>query len=105
MENESPPPPSDPQGWGRILLDDGWVYEIAQWYPRMAVLDDVTGWNNLPYLGAGEFYCEYGDFELEFEVKVHDELNSGCQIRSREKTDADVAADMEKAKKAGKKPR
>lgn len=33
---------------------------------------------------------QYGDFELEFEVKVHDKLNSGCQIRSREKTEADV---------------
>lgn len=53
---------------GRILLDDGWIYEIAQWYPRMAVLDDVTGWNNLPYLGAGEFYCEYGDFEYTVDV-------------------------------------
>lgn len=33
---------------------------------------------------------QYGDFELEFEVKVHDSLNSGVQIRSREKTEADV---------------
>ena len=36
---------------------------------------------------------QYGDFELEFEVKVHDKLNSGCQIRSREKTEADVSKD------------
>ncbi len=35
---------------------------------------------------------EYGDFELQFEVKVHDSLNSGCQIRSREKSEADLAA-------------
>ncbi|MDF2375630.1 MAG: DUF1080 domain-containing protein [Verrucomicrobiales bacterium] len=34
---------------------------------------------------------QYGDFELEFEVKVHDSLNSGCQIRSREKNEADLA--------------
>ena len=33
---------------------------------------------------------EYGDFELEFEVRVHDELNSGVQIRSREKTADDI---------------
>ena len=39
---------------------------------------------------------EYGDFELEFEVKVHDELNSGVQIRSREKNEKDVAADNSK---------
>jgi hypothetical protein len=48
---------------GREHTKDGWIYEIAQWYPRMAVYDDVSGWNTLPYLGAGEFYLEYGDFD------------------------------------------
>jgi hypothetical protein len=43
---------------------DGNLYEIAQWYPRMAVYDDVHGWNTLPYIGPGEFYLEYGDFEV-----------------------------------------
>jgi hypothetical protein len=42
---------------------DGALYEIAQWYPRMAVYDDVRGWNTDPYLGQGEFYLEYGDFD------------------------------------------
>lgn len=42
---------------------DGNLYEIAQWYPRMAVYDDVRGWNTDPYLGQGEFYLEYGDIE------------------------------------------
>lgn len=46
---------------GRLSTKNGWVYEIAQWYPRMCVYDDVEGWNTLPYLGAGEFYLEYGD--------------------------------------------
>ncbi|HTB07172.1 MAG TPA: M1 family metallopeptidase [Bacteroidia bacterium] len=41
----------------------GKIYEIAQWYPRMEVYDDVQGWNTLPYLGAGEFYLDYGDFD------------------------------------------
>ncbi|HXI21486.1 MAG TPA: M1 family metallopeptidase, partial [Gemmatimonadales bacterium] len=44
---------------------DGPLYELAQWYPRMAVYDDVHGWNTLQYLGQGEFYLEYGDFEYE----------------------------------------
>jgi len=48
---------------GRQLVHDGWIYEIAQWYPRMAVYDDVTGWNVLPYLGQGEFYLEYGNID------------------------------------------
>ncbi|MDQ3811444.1 MAG: M1 family metallopeptidase, partial [Chloroflexota bacterium] len=42
---------------------DGMLYEIAQWYPRMAVYDDVRGWNTDPYLGQGEFYLEYGDMD------------------------------------------
>lgn len=48
---------------GKQDTRDGTIYEVAQWYPRMAVYDDVEGWNTLPYLGAGEFYLEYGDFE------------------------------------------
>jgi len=43
---------------------DGPLYEIAQWYPRMAVYDDVKGWNTDPYLGQGEFYLEYGDIDF-----------------------------------------
>lgn len=44
---------------------NGNIYEIAQWFPRMCVYDDVYGWNTLPYLGAGEFYLEYGDFDVK----------------------------------------
>lgn len=44
------------------------VYLLAQWYPRMAVYDDVNGWSTLPYLGQGEFYLEYGDFDVELTV-------------------------------------
>jgi hypothetical protein len=49
---------------GRLLTKNGWVYEIAQWFPRMCVYDDLQGWNTMPYLGAGEFYLEYGDIEF-----------------------------------------
>jgi hypothetical protein len=42
---------------------DSTLFEIAQWYPRMAVYDDVRGWNTDPYLGQGEFYLEYGDID------------------------------------------
>lgn len=48
---------------GRKKFNQGYVYEIAQWYPRMCVYDDIEGWNTLPYMGLGEFYCEYGDFD------------------------------------------
>ena len=47
---------------------NGIIYEIAQWYPRMCVYDDIEGWNTLPYLGAGEFYLEYGDIDYSVTV-------------------------------------
>ncbi len=42
----------------------GTLYEIAQWFPRMVVYDDVHGWNVDPYLGQGEFYREFGDYDV-----------------------------------------
>ena len=61
-------PPFGSDRMGRVETQKGWVYEIAQWYPRMSVYDDLNGWNNLPYLGAGEFYCEYGDYDYKVTV-------------------------------------
>lgn len=51
---------------------NGKIYEIAQWYPHMCVYDDLLGWNTLPYLGSGEFYCEYGNFD--YSVTVPDDM-------------------------------
>jgi hypothetical protein len=59
------------QGAGR-MGHDGPLYEIAQWYPRVAVFDDVRGWNHEPYIGAGEFYLEYGSFDVELTVPASD---------------------------------
>ncbi len=50
---------------GRLEVNDGTIYALAQWYPRVAVFDDVLGWNTDPYLGAGEFYCEYGNYDVK----------------------------------------
>jgi len=47
---------------GYMPSTNGPIYDIAQWYPRMAVYDDVRGWDTLPYLG-NEFYLEYGNFD------------------------------------------
>jgi len=53
---------------GRLETKNGWIYEIAQWYPRMCVYDNVYGWNTLPYLGQGEFYLEYGNIDYSVNV-------------------------------------
>jgi hypothetical protein len=47
---------------------NGKIFEIAQWYPRMCVYDDSRGWDTLPFLGPGEFYLEYGDFDYKITV-------------------------------------
>ena len=48
---------------GKMNSKNGEIYQVAQWYPRMCVYDDVEGWNTLPYMGLGEFYCDYGNFD------------------------------------------
>ena len=61
-------PPHGSDRMGREQFPGGWLYEIAQWYPRVAVYDDVRGWNTEQYLGQGEFYLEYGDFDVSITV-------------------------------------
>ena len=50
---------------GRVETAGGTLYSVAQWYPRVAVYDDVSGWNTQPYLGSGEFYLGYGDMAFD----------------------------------------
>ncbi len=60
--------PIPPYGGGRMGRVGSRFYELGQWYPRMAVYDDVHAWNTLPFLGAGEFYLEFGDFDVSLTV-------------------------------------
>ncbi len=52
----------------RMGMVDATTGQIAQWYPQIAVYDDVTGWDRRPYLSNGEFYLEYGTFDLAVTV-------------------------------------
>jgi hypothetical protein len=49
-------------GYELFPKDGNCVYEIAQWFPRMAAYTDVNGWQNKQFLGAGEFTLEFGDY-------------------------------------------
>jgi hypothetical protein len=70
---------------GRLQTKNGQVYEIAQWYPRMCVYDNVLGWNTLPYLGQGEFYLEYGDVTYNIEAPAnHIVVGSGELLNPQE---------------------
>ncbi|MEZ7500780.1 M1 family metallopeptidase [Flavobacterium sp. Arc3] len=63
---------------GVLDTKNGKIFTIAQWYPRMCVYDDVRGWNTNPYLGASEFYLEYGDFDINITAPAnHIVVSSG----------------------------
>ena len=47
---------------------DGWIYQIAQWFPRLSVYDDVNGWQTDQFLGRGEFYLEFGNYDVKLTV-------------------------------------
>ncbi|KFC20948.1 M1 family metallopeptidase [Epilithonimonas lactis] len=94
-------------GSDRMGVEDtknGKIFTMAQWYPRMSVYDDVLGWNTSPYLGASEFYLEYGILSAnitvpanqyvvasgellnEKEVYSKEEISRWNQARSSDKT-------------------
>jgi len=55
-------------GYEYFPKDDNYSYTIAQFYPRMAVYDDVEGWQNKQFLGRGEFALSFGNFEVAMTV-------------------------------------
>ena len=55
-------------GYEYFEKDKNYIYEIAQWYPRMVAYTDVHGWHHKQFLGRGEFTLEFGDFEVNITV-------------------------------------
>ena len=54
---------------GMELFEDGnYLFSIAQFFPRLAVYDDVNGWQNKQFLGNGEFTLPFGDYEVHITV-------------------------------------
>ncbi|SDJ24847.1 Aminopeptidase N [Pedobacter sp. ok626] len=70
---------------GHLATKNGEIFAIAQWFPRMSVYDDILGWNTLPYWGAGEFYCEYGDVDFAVTAPAnHIVMGSGELLNPQE---------------------
>lgn len=55
-------------GYEYFKSEDNYLYTIAQFFPRMCVYNDVEGWQNKQFLGAGEFTLPFGDYEVEITV-------------------------------------
>ncbi|MEO5890449.1 MAG: M1 family metallopeptidase, partial [Ferruginibacter sp.] len=88
---------------GILTTQNGEIFAVAQWYPRMCVFDDVDGWNTLPYLGPSEFYLEYGDFDFNITAPAsHIVVASGELQNASEVLTPVQAKRMEEAKKSDK---
>ena len=75
-----------PEGEGvpRMGMVDSTTGQIAQWYPQIAVYDDLTGWDTRPYLANGEFYVNYGTFELAITVPAGTVVAATGELRNPE---------------------
>ena len=71
-------------------VEAGKIFQIAQWFPHVCKYDDVHGWNALPYLGQGEFYTDFGSYEVQitaprgYIVLATGELKNPQQVLSPE---------------------
>ena len=51
-------------GYQFFNSDSNYLYTICQWFPRMAMYNDVYGWQNKQFLGRGEFTLNFGDYDV-----------------------------------------
>jgi hypothetical protein len=65
-------------------LDDGWIYEVAQWFPRLSVFDDVNGWQTDQFFGRGEFYLEFGDYDVKITVPWNQIVDATGELQNPE---------------------
>ena len=86
---------------GILKTKNGNIFTVAQWFPRMCVFDDVQGWNPDPYLGPSEFYCEYGDFDVNITAPAnHIVVCSGELLNESEVLTPQQISRMARAKKS-----
>lgn len=88
---------------GILGTQNGKIFSIAQWYPRMCVYDDIAGWNINPYQGASEFYLEYGDFDVKITAPSnHLVVCSGELVNASEVYTAEQQKRLMQARKSDK---
>ena len=81
--------------------DGNRAYVIAQFYPRMAVYNDVEGWQNHQFWGRGEFALPFGNFEVDITVPADHILDATGELTNRKDVfTKDMLSRYEKAKKS-----
>ena len=70
-------------GYEYFADTDNKIYVMAQFYPRMAVYNDVEGWQNAQFFGRDEFALPFGDFEVDITVPADHILDGTGELVNR----------------------
>lgn len=70
-------------GYELFEKDGNKLYVIAQFYPRMAVYNDVEGWQNMQFWGSGEFALPFGNFDVNITVPADHVIDATGELMNR----------------------
>jgi hypothetical protein len=92
-------------GYEYFEENDNKIYVMAQFYPRMAVYNDVEGWQNSQFWGRDEFALPFGDFDVNITVPADHILDgTGYLVNREELFTKDMMKRYNQAKKSYDKP-
>ena len=92
-------------GYEYFPEDGNYAYVIAQFFPRMAVYNDVEGWQNYQFWGSGEFALPFGDYKVSITVPADHVLDATGKLQNRKKVFSKTMMDRyEQAKQSFDKP-
>jgi len=87
--------PDDPRKGGND------IFQLAQWFPRLAAYTDYEAWTNKEFLGRGEFTLEFGDYDVSITVPAdHIVASTGELVNPRSVLTKTQRERLEKAKDA-----
>ena len=88
-------------GYEYFKEDENYIYEVAQWFPRLAAYSDYNGWHNKQYLGDGEFTLEFGDYDVAVTVPAHHVVTATGVLQNPAEVLSDLQRKrLEKARKS-----
>ncbi|PKD18223.1 aminopeptidase [Salegentibacter salinarum] len=92
-------------GYEHFPKDGNNAYVIAQFFPRMAVYNDVEGWQNMQFWGSGEFALPFGDYEVDITVPADHIMEATGELQNRKDVyTKEMMSRYEQAKKSYDEP-
>ncbi len=71
-------------GYEFFEKDENYIYEVAQWYPRVVAYTDYAGWQHKQFLGRGEFTLELGDFVVRITLPSDMIVSATGELQNRD---------------------